>query len=151
MSSSLSPLSGPSASGDLHELRASWGWLLILGIALVLVGMMAIGSAFIATLATVVVFGVFLLVGGGMQLVSSFSARRWRGFWLHLLAGIMYFVVGLLIVDNPFLAAEAITLLVAAGFFVGGLFRIIVAIFERFHGWPWVLLNGIVTLVLGAM
>ncbi|MBI3410185.1 MAG: HdeD family acid-resistance protein [Planctomycetes bacterium] len=151
MSSSLSPLPQAPARGDLQDLRSSWGWLLALGSALIVVGMMAIGSAFIATLATVIVFAVLLLVGGATQLISALCARRWRGFGLHLLAGIVYLVVGVLMFDHPFEFAAGITIVIAAGFLVGGLFRIIAAVAERFHGWVWVLLNGVVTLVLGVM
>jgi uncharacterized membrane protein HdeD (DUF308 family) len=42
-------------------------------------------------------------------------------------------------------------LMLAAAFFGSGLFRIIVALSERFYGWGWVLLNGIITLVLGIL
>ena len=41
------------------------------------------------------------------------------------------------------------TLLVAAMFFVGGGFRIVIALQERFLGWGWTLLNGAITLLLG--
>jgi len=51
--------------------------------------------------------------------------------------------------------AAAITatgwLVLAAAFMVGGLFRIVSAAADRFHGWGWVLLNGVITLVLGVM
>jgi uncharacterized membrane protein HdeD (DUF308 family) len=41
--------------------------------------------------------------------------------------------------------------MIAAGLLVGGLFRIILALSERFQGRWWVLVNGIVTLVLGIL
>jgi uncharacterized membrane protein HdeD (DUF308 family) len=42
--------------------------------------------------------------------------------------------------------------LVAAIFLmVGGVFRIISALADRFSGWGWVLLNGVVTLMLGIL
>jgi uncharacterized membrane protein HdeD (DUF308 family) len=67
------------------------------------------------------------------------------------LAGIMYLVLGFLLVQRPLAAAAFFTLMLAAAFFVGGLFCIIVALSDRFYGWGWVLLNGIVTLVLGIL
>jgi uncharacterized membrane protein HdeD (DUF308 family) len=70
---------------------------------------------------------------------------------MHLLAGILYVVSGFLMVQHPRPAAAIFTLMLAAAFFVGGLFRIIVALSERFYGWVWVLLNGVVTLVLGIL
>jgi uncharacterized membrane protein HdeD (DUF308 family) len=136
---------------DLHELRRNWGWFLVLGIALIILGVCAIGSAFSATLATVMTFGILVLVGGCVEIVSSFWARHWGGLFLHVLAGILYAVIGFLMVTRPLAAAAGLTLMLAALFFVGGMFRIIAALSHRFPGWGWVLLNGVVTLILGVM
>jgi uncharacterized membrane protein HdeD (DUF308 family) len=136
---------------ELEGLRKAWGWLLVLGILLTIVGFMAIGSAFVATLTTVIVIGILLMVGGVVDILSAFWAHCWRGFWLHLLAGILYLVLGFLLVQRPVAAAAGFTLVLAAAFMVGGLFRIVSALVDRFPGWGWVLLNGVVTLVLGVM
>jgi uncharacterized membrane protein HdeD (DUF308 family) len=134
---------------ERESLRRHWFWLLILGVLLIIVGLVAISSAFVATLATMFALGTLLLIGGGVAIANAIWARRWRGFWLHLLAGLLYIVVGMLVVDDPVRAADVITLLLAVSFLVGGVFRIVLALSERFHGWGWVLLNGIVTFVLG--
>ena len=136
---------------EMECLRRSSIWLLILGFLLIVVGLVAISEAFFATLATVLITGTLLMIGGVVEIVDSFFGRGWRGFWMHLLAGIMYLVLGFLLVQRPLEAAAIFTLMLAAAFFVGGLFRIIVALSERFYGWGWVLLNGVVTLVLGVM
>lgn len=138
-------------SAEMACLHKSGFWLLVLGALLIVVGMVAISSAFIATLATVVTLGILLMIGGVVEIVDAFLGRGWRGFWMHLLGGIMYLVLGFLLVQRPLAAAAFFTLMLAAAFFVGGLFRIIVALSERFYGWVWVLLNGIVTLVLGIL
>ena len=52
---------------------------------------------------------------------------------------------------DPVLAAEALTLMLAAAFLVGGVFRIVAAVAERFPGWGWVLCNGILSVVLGLL
>jgi uncharacterized membrane protein HdeD (DUF308 family) len=132
-------------------LRKSSLWLLLLGALLIVVGMVAISSSFIATLATVVIVGTLLMIGGAVEIIDAFLGHGWRGFWMHLLAGILYLVLGFLLVQRPVPAAAIFTLMLAAAFFVGGLFRIIVALSERFYGWGWVLLNGIVTLALGIL
>jgi uncharacterized membrane protein HdeD (DUF308 family) len=144
------PAAGPWAEG-LHALRKNWGWLVVLGIALIVLGVLAVGAAFIATLATVTAFGILILIGGGVQLATAIWAGRWSGFFLHLLAGILYLIVGMLMIEHPVEAAAGITLMIAALFMVGGLFRIIVSLSERFHNWGWVLLNGIITLLLGIL
>jgi uncharacterized membrane protein HdeD (DUF308 family) len=132
-------------------LRKSSIWLLILGALLIVVGLVAISEVFFATLATVLITGTLLMIGGGVEIVDAFLGRGWRGFWMHLLGGILYVVLGFLMVQHPAPAAAIFTLMLAAAFFVGGLFRIVVALSERFYGWGWVLLNGVVTLILGVM
>jgi len=136
---------------ELESLRGSWFWLLVFGILLIVVGLVAISSAFIATLATVVIVGILLLIGGAVEIIDAFLARRWRGFWMHMLGGILYIAIGFLLIQRPGEAAAVFTLMIAAAFFVGGLFRIVFALSERFCGWQWVLLNGVVTLVLGIL
>jgi uncharacterized membrane protein HdeD (DUF308 family) len=42
-------------------------------------------------------------------------------------------------------------LIIAIFLIVSGIFRIVFAVSERFTGWGWVLLNGVVTLFLGMM
>src|SRR5262249_8079248 len=75
--------------------------------------------------------------------------RNWQGFVLHLLAGVLYLIVGGLMVEHPLGAAAGITLMLAAIFIVGGVLRIVISVTQRFTGWLWVLANGIITLLLG--
>ena len=139
----------------LHQervtLRRAWWLFLAVGLVSIVVGLLALSSAFVATLASVVVFGVLLLVAGVAEVVHAVLVRNWRGFALHLLAAALYLVVGLFMLEDPVRAAAVLTLLIAAGFFVGGLLRVIFALVERFPAWPWVVLNGVIDLVLGVL
>jgi uncharacterized membrane protein HdeD (DUF308 family) len=136
---------------ELKTLRKTWLLFLLLGAASMLMGLLAIVVPHIATLATVAVVGALILVGGVVHMVSAFSARCWRGFVLHVLAGLLYVVVGLLLLNRPRTAATGLTVMMAAVFIIGGLFRIIVSMAERFHGWGWDLANGFITLLLGLL
>lgn len=133
------------------RLRKCWCWFLALGIALILLGVVAIGAQYLATLTTVLVFGILLVAGGVVQIVNAVLARGWKAFFLHLLAGILHLVVGGIMIEHTGQAAVALTLILAVAFLVGGAARIIYVLFERFDGWPWVLLNGVVTLLLGVL
>jgi uncharacterized membrane protein HdeD (DUF308 family) len=134
---------------DYQELKKHWLLFLLLGIGVVLLGTLAIIFAFVATLATVAMFGTFLLLAGAMHLVNAMSGRNWRGFFIHLLIAVLYLVVGMLMLSHPIRAAEGLTLMLSAAFIVGGILRIVVALVERFDSWPLVLLNGFITLALG--
>jgi uncharacterized membrane protein HdeD (DUF308 family) len=139
----------------LHDervnLRRVWWWFLALGLVSVVVGLLAISATFIATMASVVVFGVLLLVAGFTEVINAVMVRNWKGFALHLLTAALYLIVGLFMLEDPVRAATVLTLLLAAGFFVGGLLRVIFSLVERFPGAPWVLLHGLVDLVLGVI
>ena len=120
-----------------------------MGIGLSLLGVAAIASSFIATMATVLVFGILLVLAAIFQVFTAFWGRQWRGFFLHLLAGVLYLIAGVFMIDNPAAVALALTLMVAACLLVGGILRIILSVAERFDGWGWVFLNGLISLLLG--
>ena len=142
---------GPSSPfrHELESLRGEWYWFLLLGILLIVGGTLAIGYSVLATLTAVTFFGILLVVGGFAQIVSAFWTGKWSGFLLSLLAGILYLVVGGMMVAHPFVGAEALTLLVGAFFLVGGIFRVVAAMTLRLHHWGWILLNGVITALLG--
>jgi uncharacterized membrane protein HdeD (DUF308 family) len=128
--------------------RKNWGWFLALGIIQIVAGTLAVAFAFSATLASVLMLGVLLLIAAGAQMAAAVLTREWGGFFLFLLLGILYAVAGALTLQQPLLAAEGLTLMLAAVLLVGGVFRIVVALVERFPSWGWVLLNGAITVVL---
>jgi uncharacterized membrane protein HdeD (DUF308 family) len=134
---------------EANRIRKNWGWFLALGIVQIVAGTLAVGFAFSATLASVVMLGILLLIAAGSQTAAAIWARDWSGFFLFLLVGVLYAVAGFLSLQHPLLAAEGLTLMLAAAFLVGGVFRIIVALVERFSSWGWVLCNGLITVLLG--
>jgi uncharacterized membrane protein HdeD (DUF308 family) len=139
---------------ELELLRHEWWWFLVLGIGLLTLGTISIGSSiamYYLSLAIAVLFGVLLLVGGIAQVVAAFWAGRWSGFALSLLIGILYIVTGFVIIDKPEVAAETLTLVLAAAFIVSGLFRIIASMALRFTHWGWALLSGSISLVMGIL
>ncbi len=141
--------SRPAGTHELHPLRDQWWCFLLLGIALVVFGSICIIEPLVPSLASVVFLGFLLMAGGIMQIVSSFWAGKWSGMLLHILIGVLYAVVGYMIVDAPVVNMVMITKFIAIFLIVSGVFRIVSALVVRFQDWGWVLLNGGVTLLLG--
>jgi len=133
------------------ELRHNWPWFVLLGAALTAVGFIALWSPWVASLATAVVIGSLLLAAGTVEIVGSFWSRRWYGFFLHLLSGLLSLVVGALCLRAPVDALLALTLLVACLFVAGGTFKIAAALSYRFDAWGWVLVSGVLDLALGLL
>ncbi len=134
---------------ELEAIRGNWGWLLALGIVLIVIGMIAVGMPLAASVASAVAFGALLLVGGIAQLVGAFWTREWSGFFLSLLMGVIYVVLGLMFLRHPGEALMAMSLFLACALMVSGLFRIIGSLFYQFPQWGWTLLGGVINLALG--
>ena len=148
MNTSQGTLVCPPLAG-VEELERNWKWFLGLGIFSILLGVIALGAVTMTTFAFMFFLGFLLLANGIVQAIQPFKAHAGKEFFLHLLAGVLYAVVGLLIVAHPAAGAASLTLLLASFFMVGGAFRIIGAIALQFRNWGWVVLNGIVTLLMG--
>ena len=136
---------------ELTALRGNWSWFVLLGVALVVLGIVALGSAVITSLAAAAAIGVLLLLGGAAEAVGAFWCRGWSGFFLELLSGVLSIVVGLLFLRAPLNALAALTLLLACFLMVGGIFKVVAAIAYRFAAWGWSLAGGIIDVILGVM
>jgi uncharacterized membrane protein HdeD (DUF308 family) len=138
---------------EFETLRRYWGWFLALGIAMVVLGTIAISYACLTTItvAATWLFGWVLLAGGVAEIIGSFSAGRWSGTMVHLLIGVLYVVSGFMILDAPAESAVLLTRIIAIFLIVGGIFRALSALSHRYVGWGWMLLNGVVTFALGWM
>lgn len=136
---------------SFDHIRKNWGWFLGLGIFFIALGLLSIASAAFVTLLSVVFLGGLLLAAGVVQIVYTFSISQWSGFFLSLLSGILYAVVGFLLIAHPAAGALSLTLLLAALYIVGGIFRIVGSATMRFEHWGLALFSGIVKLVLGML
>jgi uncharacterized membrane protein HdeD (DUF308 family) len=134
-----------------EELKRHWGWYMALGILLIVLGTIAIGSTLVMTIASVFFFGWLLIVGGVLEAIHAFWHKRWAGFFLDLLTGILYLIAGWMMVTNPAGSALLLTLIIAMFLVFEGVFRIVAALAVRYPHWGWVLFNGIISLLLGVM
>jgi uncharacterized membrane protein HdeD (DUF308 family) len=135
----------------MGAVRPKWGWLLFLGIVMVVLGTIALIIVPFTTVGTALVMGWLLLFSGIVELVHAFGVRRWGGFFLHLIGGVLGVFVGLLVVTHPVAGAVAWTLLFASFLTVIGLFRLVAAISLKFPHWGWAVFDSIVTLGLGIL
>ena len=133
--------------GDAEK---NWQWLLILGVIFITLGAVGLGRAFALTIASVLFFGVLLLIGGGIQLFESFQCKGWKSILFHVLIAILYILVGIEIIARPRMASAVLTLILAGGIVLVGIVRIVMAIQLRpLKNWGWPLLSGIISVFLG--
>jgi uncharacterized membrane protein HdeD (DUF308 family) len=137
--------------GHTQEVKEKWKWFLALGILLVLLGGAVIGSSYYATIFSIILFGIFLISAGIIQVVQAFLAHKWNRLFLSLFLGLLYIVTGFLCVAKPATAAMSITLWIAAFCLIAGLFKMLASLLARFDQWGWIFFNGFVTFLLGIM
>ncbi|HEV8060852.1 MAG TPA: HdeD family acid-resistance protein [Gemmataceae bacterium] len=135
----------------VHELRRNWGWFLVLGVLLILVGCIALSYTFLSTIGSVLFFGYLLLCTGVMEILGIFFVRRWSGSFLHLLMGVLDILIGLIIVAQPLRAALALTLFIAVFLVIGGIYRLFSAVTLQYPHWGFAAFSGLVSILLGAM
>lgn len=136
------------------DISAYWSVFLFEGIALLLLGMIAILVPVIATLTITIAFGWIFLVSGFIGLITTMHARRAPGFWWSLLSAVLSVIVGLLLLVWPISGALSLTMLLAVFFAAEGIFSIMYSVEhkrEMSGRWGWILLNGVVDLGLAAI
>jgi len=137
---------------DVAPLRAKWGWIVALGIVYVVAGFIALGSVMTATVASVLVVGVMMIVAGVAELINAFQIKTWGKFLVWALLGVLYIVAGFVTFDNPVFAAVLLTLVLGASLVVSGIMRLVLAFsMKRETPWIWVAISAVVTLLLGLL
>jgi uncharacterized membrane protein HdeD (DUF308 family) len=152
MSSASNSLGSPQDDSEIAPLRAKSGWIVALGVIYVIAGFIALGSIVLATVASVLVVGVMMIVAGVAELINAFQIKGWGKFLIWALLGILYIVAGFVTFENPLLAAVVLTLMLGASLVASGIIRAIIGLsMKRETPWIWVALSGVVTLLLGVL
>ena len=122
------------------------------GILLIVLGIVAIVLPNISTLVTETWISFILISSGAAKLVYAFRTREQEGFIWKLLLGVLYVVTGVMLFAKPFTGILTLTLLLGSFLLTEGTFELFLAFRLRPQpNWTWVLANGVVTIVLGAM
>jgi uncharacterized membrane protein HdeD (DUF308 family) len=152
MTNASDTLINRQAGSEMAPLRAKWGWIVALGVVYLLAGFIALGSVVVATVASVLVVGVMMIIAGVAEVFSAFQVKSWGKFLLWVLLGALYIIAGFVTFENPLLAAALLTLILGASLVASGIMRIILAFsMKQETPWIWVVLSGVITLLLGLL
>ncbi len=123
-----------------------------MGIAVILLGVIAIAMPLLTGVAITISIGLILLVTGAAQIVFAFQSDSFGSGALKFGFGLLAGLCGLSLVTQPGAGLATITLFLAVWFFIDGLFAIFHGISWRpAPGWGWMLFNGVISIVLGIM
>lgn len=131
-----------------HASTASILW----GVLLVLFGVVAVCSPFLAAVAVNAVVAWLIVLAGAVHLMLAFRVHTAGSVIWKLLVGLAYVCFGSYLIVHPRLGIVSLTLLLGALFVLEGIFDFVLyAAVRPAHGSNWVLFDGIVSLVLGVL
>jgi uncharacterized membrane protein HdeD (DUF308 family) len=124
-----------------------WG-----GVAMAIVGVLALVFPFEATFAIAVMAGWLLILAGGVMIADAFTVEGTGPFFGELLIGLLKLALGVYLVRHPDVSMVLLTLLLAAIFVIDGAAQLSLAFELRpLDGWGWLLLSGTIAIAVGLL
>lgn len=123
-----------------------------LAVLMILLGLVAIVKPFAAGIGISLFLAWLIVLGGFAYLIYAFSAENAGSFLWRTLIGVVYVVGGIYLVLHPAIVLASFTIMLAAILIVEGVLQVIT--FFELRGLPgsgWILFDGIITLILGAL
>lgn len=132
------------------------------GVLMLVLGVLALVFPLVASVWVTAVVAMAFLVGGIVGWINNLIRARLLGRWLvfwRLVVSTVFLVAGVSMIQQlgsgavgAALPVASLTLAIGIVFLVEGLVASVVALsHRRIRGWGWGLLNGVVTVVLGAL
>ncbi|MGA9544424.1 MAG: DUF308 domain-containing protein [Candidatus Sulfotelmatobacter sp.] len=139
-----------SASGEMVKQASTVS--ILWGVLLIVLGMVAVGLPLLAAVAVAGLVAWLIILAGVVHLVLAFRAHGAGSMIWKLLVGVAYVCFGGYLIWRPLVGVASLTLLLAILFLVEGVLDVILFFKMRpLQGAGWVLTDGIVTLLLGAL
>jgi uncharacterized membrane protein HdeD (DUF308 family) len=133
-----------------QTLKRATGWVTVWGILMILFGALAICLPLASSIGAAVLVAWLMVFGGAAHLVFAFHSHSLSGILWKVLVSVLYIAFGIYLLLHPLIALATLTLVLAAFFLAEGALEIAFYFNIRtFHNSFWVLVDGIVTLLLG--
>jgi uncharacterized membrane protein HdeD (DUF308 family) len=138
------------ANTQLASLGA--GKSIVWAIVLIIFGFLAIALPFATSFGVVIVVAWLIVFSGAFQFIHAFQSQGIGSTIWKLLVAILYLIMGIYFLLHPVIGVASFTLALAFFFVAEGVIDLI-AYFQsrRAGGSVWILVDGIVSLILGVL
>lgn len=128
------------------------GWIVVLGIAQIVLGFMVLAAPLSGGVAVTMIIGVGMIFGGIARLSAAFFADSFGSGALAFLWGLLVASTGFYMLTNPGAGLMTLTMVLSILFFVSGLSESVVAFHARpTKGWGIMLAGGMINVLLAFM
>jgi uncharacterized membrane protein HdeD (DUF308 family) len=138
-----------------NKLHQSWGWLLALGVVLILFGGLILTTPLgvvTASLTTEIWIAAALVAAGALQVAHGLQAGDWSHRGWQLLGGVIFIVGGVLIFVDPTFGLVSLTMIVAVTLVAQGTTSLLVSGgVPDWGGRKWLILSAVVSIVAGLL
>jgi len=132
---------------EIKSGASSMKWM---GVLTIIFGILAMVMPFVTGESVLTLIGILVMAGGIMRMIWAFKAGSLGKGILVFLIGVLTLLAGFWIITEPFIAAGALTIVLSVYFLVDGIAEIMAA-FSLTEGKGWLIFDGVVTIVLGAL
>ncbi len=127
-------------------------WSIIWAVLLIIFGVVAIALPFATSFGVVLTLGWLLILSSAVQVLHAFQSKGVASILWKLAVALLYLAVGIDLIAHPLLGVAGLTLAIGI-FFIAEAVMDFFAYFKsiKSHGSGWILLDGLVTLILGLL
>lgn len=137
------------------KLHQSWGWLLALGVVLILFGFLILTTPMgvvTASLTTEMWIALAMVAAGVLQLMHGFRAEGWSHATWQMLGGAIFIIGGVLVFLYPTVGLLSLTMLIAVTLVAQGITSLMVGggvgdVSSR----RWLILSAVISIVAGLL
>ncbi|WP_033068806.1 HdeD family acid-resistance protein [Thalassospira australica] len=122
------------------------------GIIMLILGILAVAFPFATTIAFKTVIGWLFLIGAAGHFYGAWNADTPTRRGVDIIQGLVFGVIGVWLAFFPLGGIVTLTVLLAIGFVLYGLFEILMSLWlKQFPGWKWMLISGVISIVVGIL
>ena len=132
--------------------KKATGWFIAIGVLFIVLGIFSIAEPFAAGLGVTLLVGWLLVIGAVAHFIAAFKGGGAKHVILQVVVGIVYLIAGLYFLTHTIMGVSTLTLLLSGVILAEGVLEILAYFRLRsMHGASWLLINGMVTLLLGGL
>jgi uncharacterized membrane protein HdeD (DUF308 family) len=134
----------------LAEARRSWPWMVVVGIALILAGIAAVGRPLAAGVAVTIFVGWLMVFAGASHFLCALAGRGFGQMLLRLMLAVIYTTAGVWLLTSPGKGLALLTLVLGIALIVDGMATFIYAFaLPYFVGKGFLFLSGMFSILVG--